>query len=115
MSREEVASLIEHHLHLQAEELCKRLYTENFILCSEEDKNNITDKDIRSVSEKLEEYIKRNRTKTIKKNKKCSKKNKKRSKKNTKRSKKNKRKREKKTKKRKNKRQKRKKKSKKYK
>ena len=110
MSREEVASLIEHNLHLQAEELCKRLYTENFILCSEEDKNNITDKDIRSVSEKLEEYIKRNRTKTIKKNKKRSKKNKKRSKKN-------KRKREKKTKKRKrkNKRQKRKKKSKKYK
>ena len=101
--------MIEHHLHSQAEELCKRLYTENFILCSEEDKNNITDKDIRSISEKLEEYIKRNRTKTIKKNKKRSKKNKKRSKKN-------KRKREKKTKKRKrkNKRQKRKKKSKKY-
>ena len=56
VSREESLSLIKYHLHSQAGELCKILYTENFILCSDEDKNNITDKEICPIGEKLEKY-----------------------------------------------------------
>ena len=46
-------------LHSQAGELCKRLYSDNFFLCSNKDKENIKDKKFRLLSKRLGKRIKK--------------------------------------------------------